>query len=31
MAIIRIAVRNAAGDLEDPNVQEKLQRLNEQD
>jgi len=29
--IIRIAVRNAAGDLEDPNVQEKLQRLNEQD
>ncbi len=29
--VIRIAVRNAAGDLEDPNVQEKLQRLNEQD
>ena len=29
--VIRIAVRNAAGDLESPNVQENLQRLNEQD
>jgi len=29
--VIRIAVRNAAGDLESPNVQENMQRLNEQD
>lgn len=29
--IIRIAVRNAAGDLESPNVQENMQRLNEVD
>jgi len=29
--VIRIAVRNAAGDLESPNVQENMQRLNEVD